>query len=311
MFVDLIGRTMEVYIDDMIVKSKQTQDYISPLWQTFVVLRKYNMKLNPAKCSFGVTFGKFLGNMVTKRGMKPDLNQIKALKNLQSPRSVKEVQKLTRRLAVSANQVRIQIIWKSSTRNFEWKEECERSFNDIKEYLSKPPLLAKLSRGKDVVILGGLAKRFECCPSSWRQRHAISYLLHKLGLLDAETTYTQLEKLSLALVMASRKLRPYFQTHPILVVTTFPLCIILSKPDISGQLANWIVELGEYGLEYQPWTTIKSQVLVDFITNFTFELHMETKRELFAIHNIEAYNGVELWTVSVDGSSNSRGVKWG
>ena len=70
MFADQIGRTMEVYIDDMLVKSLEAEDYISHLQQAFSTLRKYNIKLNPAKCSFGVSSGKFLGYIVTHRGIE-------------------------------------------------------------------------------------------------------------------------------------------------------------------------------------------------------------------------------------------------
>ena len=63
--------------------------------------------------------------------------------------------------------------------------------------------------------------------------------------LDAETRYSHLEKLALALIVAARKLRPYFQAHPIVVVTSFPIKLVLHKPEVSGRLAKWTVELGE------------------------------------------------------------------
>ena len=66
------------------------------------------------------------------------------------------------------------------------------------------------------------------------------------ALLDAETRYRHMEKLSLALIVAARKLRPYFQAHPIVVVTSFPIKLVLHKPEVSEHLAKWDVELGEY-----------------------------------------------------------------
>ena len=95
MFADQIGRTMEVYIDDMLVKSLEVEDHISHLQQAFSTLRKYNMKLNPAKCSFGVSSGKFLGYIVTHRGIEANPEQIRAIHSIPSPNNVKEVQKLT------------------------------------------------------------------------------------------------------------------------------------------------------------------------------------------------------------------------
>ena len=73
MFADKIGQTMEVYIDDMLVKSLEAEDHLSHLQQAFSALRKYNMKLNPAKCSFGVSSDKFLGYIVTHRGIEANL----------------------------------------------------------------------------------------------------------------------------------------------------------------------------------------------------------------------------------------------
>ena len=70
MFQDLLGKTMKVYIDDMLVRSLRAKDYIDHLKQSFEVLRKYNIKLNPIKCVFGVTSGKFLEHVVTKRGIE-------------------------------------------------------------------------------------------------------------------------------------------------------------------------------------------------------------------------------------------------
>ena len=64
------------------------------------------------------------------------------------------------------------------------------------------------------------------------------------ALLDAETRYSHLEKLALALIVAACKLRPYFQAHPIVVVTSFLVKLVLHKPEVSGRLAKWAVELG-------------------------------------------------------------------
>ena len=84
MFKDQIGQTMEVYIDDMVVKSKKAEDHLRDLEEAFDILDNYNMKLNPSKCHFGVKAGKFLGYMVTKRGIEASPEQIKALVNVRA-----------------------------------------------------------------------------------------------------------------------------------------------------------------------------------------------------------------------------------
>ncbi|KAG7528626.1 Ribonuclease H-like superfamily, partial [Arabidopsis thaliana x Arabidopsis arenosa] len=111
---------------------------------------------------------------------------------------------------------------------------------------------------------------------------------------DAETRYPQTEKLALAVVMSARKLRPYFQSHSIVVMAPVSLRTILHSPSQSGRLAKWAVELSEYDIEYRNKTCAKSQVLADFI----IELPTENTRE-------ESPDAV--WILHVDGSSSKQG----
>ena len=97
-FQSLIGKTMEVYIDDMLVKSKERPNHMKHLQETFRLLRSYDMKLNPLKCAFGVCSSKFLGFMVTQRGIEANPVQLKAVMNSQAPITRKRVQQLTSRL---------------------------------------------------------------------------------------------------------------------------------------------------------------------------------------------------------------------
>ena len=94
-----IGKTMEVYVDNMLVKSKKAVDHMDHLAEMFAILRKYGMKLNPLKCSFGVEFGKFLGFIVSARGIEANPTQIAALKEVKAPRTKKELQSLNGKVA--------------------------------------------------------------------------------------------------------------------------------------------------------------------------------------------------------------------
>ena len=95
MFESQLGKNIEIYIDDMVVKSKEESGHINDLGNIFEILRKRKLRLNASKCSFGVGSGKFLGFMVTHRGIEVNPNQIKAINNLQPPRNPKKVQRLT------------------------------------------------------------------------------------------------------------------------------------------------------------------------------------------------------------------------
>ena len=95
MFSHQIGRNVEVYIDDILVKSKDEANHLDHLKETFSTLRKHNMKLNPAKCVFAIASGKFLGFMVSQQGIEANPDKVKAIIEVKSPKIVKEVQSLT------------------------------------------------------------------------------------------------------------------------------------------------------------------------------------------------------------------------
>src|SRR3954464_3342192 len=99
LFKHQIGKNIEVYVDDMLVKSTKENDYVKDLQETFEVLKRHNMKLNQQKCVFGVTAGKFLGFMVTNRGIKANPDKIQAILNMEEPRTLHDIQKLNGKLA--------------------------------------------------------------------------------------------------------------------------------------------------------------------------------------------------------------------
>ena len=99
MFQKQIGTSMEVYIDDMLVKSTTAEIHIAHFSEAFQILREYNMKLNPAKCAFGVSTGKFLGFIINNRGIEANPEKIKVVLDMPPPSSIKEVQRLTGRIA--------------------------------------------------------------------------------------------------------------------------------------------------------------------------------------------------------------------
>jgi len=95
MFEPQSGKNIEVYIDDMVVKSKVVSEHVGDLINIFEILREHKLRLNASKFSFGVGSGKFLGYMVTHQGIEVNLDQVKAINNLQPPWNPKEVEKLT------------------------------------------------------------------------------------------------------------------------------------------------------------------------------------------------------------------------
>ncbi|KAL0281764.1 UNVERIFIED_CONTAM: Retrovirus-related Pol polyprotein from transposon opus [Sesamum radiatum] len=225
MFREQIGKNMEVYIDDMLVKSKRKEDHTRDLQACFGILQQFGMKLNRAKCTFGVHGGKFLGFLISQRGIVVNPEKINAILEMKHPRNIREG-------AVSA------------------------------------VLTREEARG-----------------------HQPVYYVSKT-LQGAEERYPPIEKLAFSLVEAARKLRHYFQLHPVVVLTNYPLKQVLAEPNILGRIVKWAVELSEHGIECRPGPANKAQALADFMVELTGE-----EKEIEQ----------SLWKLFVDGSSTSQG----
>ena len=220
MFEPQLGKNVEVYIDDMIVKSKLVSEHLADLSNIFEILRRHKLRLNASKCSFGVGSGKFLGYMVNHRGIEVNPDQIRAINSLQPPRNPKEVQKLTRMMAAlnrfisrSAERCRPFFLLLHKWKEFRWSEECVIAFQELKRYLSHPPIMS--SPVVDEVLFAHLVVAL----------HAISLVLIQVDngiqrpvyyvsklLNEAEVHYLPLENAILAIVHATRKLPYYLQS---------------------------------------------------------------------------------------------------
>uniref|UniRef100_A0A2N9FAH3 Uncharacterized protein n=1 Tax=Fagus sylvatica TaxID=28930 RepID=A0A2N9FAH3_FAGSY len=298
MFHHQIGRNMEVYVDDMLVKTKDEIKHLEDLKETFETLRRYRMKLNPNKCVFGVSSGKFLGFMVSQRGIEANPDKIKAVLEMTPPRTTKEVQSLTGRVAalnrfVSRATDKCLPFFKTLRKAFVWTDECQKSFQELKRYLTSPPLLSPSQQGEALSLY--LAVSPTAVSSALIREDGGTQLpvyYTSKAFQGAEERYPAMEKLALALVIAARKLRPYFQSHKIIVLTNHPLRKAMNKPDAAGRLIQWAVELSEFDIEYHPRQAIKAQALADFIAEFTVTEDEPSEQK-----------PDEEWEVEIDGSS--------
>ena len=157
MFAHQIGRNVQVYVDDMLVKSLHEVDHLDDLRETFDTLRSFNMKLNPNKCTFGVIAGKFLGFMMSQRGIEVNLEKVRAIMELEPPRTVKEVQSLNGKIAalnrfVSRATDKCLPFFRTLRKSFEWTDECQMTFNYLKAYLLSPPLLSPSKPGEEFYL---------------------------------------------------------------------------------------------------------------------------------------------------------------
>ena len=277
MFESLLGKNIEIYIDDMVVKSKVVSEHLGDLRVIFEILRSYRLRLNASKCSFVVGSGKFLGYMVTHKGIEINPNQIKAINDLRTPRNPREVQKLTgmaaalnRFISRSANRCKPFFLLINKWKNFEWTEECARAFQQLKDYLVRPPIISNPEPNEVLFAYIAIAP------------YAVSLVLIRVdngiqrpvyyvskSLHEAEVRYLPLEKVILAIVLGTRKLPHYFQAHTVVVLTQLPLKTILRSADCIGRIAKWGTILGAFDIKCMPRTSIKGQVLADLVAEFT------------------------------------------
>ena len=174
------------------------------------------MKLNPAKCSFGVSAGKFLGFIVNHRGIKVNPDKIKTVLDMPSPSSIKEVQRLMGRIAalsrfVSRASDKCQPFFQVLKKAFQWDTKCEKAFSSLKKYLSSPPILVSPIE-RELLTLYLAVSDFSTSVVLVRDKERVQHPVYycSRALRGAEERYPRMEKLILALVTAARKLRPYF-----------------------------------------------------------------------------------------------------
>ncbi|GJV13934.1 reverse transcriptase domain-containing protein [Tanacetum coccineum] len=205
-----IGRNLEVYVDDMVIKSKAEKDMLADTAETFDNLRRINMKLNPKKCSF------------------------------------------------------------ENKEDYRWTEGAEKAFQELKKTILNLPTLTTPIPEENLK---------ELCP---------------------------IGNFALALKNASRRLRRYFETHPITVITDQPIKQILGRAETSGRLAQYAVKLGAYKITYEPRNSIKGQVLADFLNEIP--VGSDTLVPIETTYTKEdKKDRQEEWTLFTDGASISKG----
>jgi len=162
----MIGRNVQAYVDDMVVTSQVKDQHIVDLEELFTIIAKYKLKLNPEKCVFGVEAGKFLGFLLTERGIEANPEKCAVIIAMRIPISVKEVQQLTGRMValsrfVSAGGDRGHPYFQCLKKNnrFVWTSECEESFLKLKEYLASPLVMCKLLSGTPLRLYFAIMER--------------------------------------------------------------------------------------------------------------------------------------------------------
>jgi hypothetical protein len=247
--------------------------------------------------------GKFLGCLVSTKGFEANLRKIEAILRMEPPNLRKGAQRLAGRLA-SLNI----FISRSAERNlpffevfksaevFQWGPAQQKAFEELKQYLidlttltpplSGTPLLLYVAASHVAVSVAFVQEKQD----GQVKQQASVYLVSEV-LSPSKKNYTELEKVLYAVLMASRKLRHYFQAYHIIVPSSQPLKDIMRNREATGRVGKWAAELNEFTIDYVHRSSIQSQALADFIADWTPGARGE-----------ERINDDEAWTVFCDGS---------
>ncbi|KAK2389329.1 hypothetical protein QL285_062925 [Trifolium repens] len=273
MFHDFIDTFMQVYIDDIIIKSSSEDSHLLYLRQSFERMRKHGLKMNPLKCAFCVHAGDFLGKVNFLR---------RFISNLSG-----KAQAFSPLLRLKKDDP------------FKWNEEHQKAFDDIKDYLIKPPVLMPPNRNKAMKLY--IAASEKTIGSMLAQEddngieNAVYY--HSRVLNDAETRYTAIEKLCLCLYFSCTKLKHYIKPVDVYVYSQFDVIKhMLTKPILHSRIGKWALALTEYSLTYKPLKAVKGQIVADFIVDHSL---VEMPQE---------YVDIQPWILYFDGSKHKHGT---
>nr|KYP45379.1 Transposon Ty3-I Gag-Pol polyprotein [Cajanus cajan] len=307
-FHDLIGKFVQVYIDDIIVGSKRKEEQLCHLELSFERMRKHGLKMNPLKCAFGVTAGQFLGFVIHQKGIEVDKNKTKAIMETRPPSNKKELQSLLgkvnflRRFISNLSgktKVFSPLLRLKKEEDFRWEEDHQKAFDEIKAYVAHPPVVAPPSKGKqlklyisanDSTIAGMLAQDDD------NGVERVIYYLSRM-LVGAENRYTPLEKLCLSLYFSCTKLKYSLKPFDVIVfcrsnVIKYMLCKLV----LHSRIDKWALTLTEYSLTFEPLKSTKGQVIVDFLAD-----HSKITKQI-------NYLTTKPWELFFDGSKHELGT---
>ncbi|GJZ31997.1 reverse transcriptase domain-containing protein [Tanacetum coccineum] len=262
---------------------------------------------------------KIPGYMVTSERIRANPRKIRALADLQSLRTLKEMQILNGKLASLSRFLpksrerslpflnTLKNITKENKHEYRWTQEVEAAFQQMKRLIMELPSLT-LPHEKETLYayLAVSAEAVSAVLLTDRNGRQCPVQYVSKTLNEAERNYAPMEKLTLSLIHMTRRLRRYFESHPVKVITDQPIKNILNNTETSGKLAKYAIELRAYNIKFIPRNVVKGQVLADFLS----EAPEGTKEDLyFRMPEVPVEkDDTESWTLFTDGASSLKGA---
>nr|GEU70684.1 reverse transcriptase domain-containing protein [Tanacetum cinerariifolium] len=270
-FSHQIGRNLEAYVDDMVIKSTYEKEIWKDIQETFKRFRSINMKLNPKKCTFGIEEGPFLGHLITKQGIKANTLKVKEVTDLDQPRTLKDIQSLNENL-IALSQFLSKVAERSlaffkvligckDKKSIMWTTEADKALKKMKKIVQTIPTLT--------------APR---------------------GPISCRTQLSYLGKACTGLGSRSKKTPKILQAYTITVLTNTPIKQMLMRPEKTRRVAKWATELGEHDIVFLRRD--EKETPADFLVEIPLEEN-DKKEKPKEVPDLSS-----KWRLYTDGASN-------
>uniref|UniRef100_A0A2N9HVR4 Integrase catalytic domain-containing protein n=1 Tax=Fagus sylvatica TaxID=28930 RepID=A0A2N9HVR4_FAGSY len=293
LFHDMIHHEIEVYVDDMIAKSRTAQDHLTDLRKLFQAIEEVSAQIKP--------------------------EQVQAIRSMPAPKTEKEIRSFLGRINYIARFIAqltatCEPLFKLLRKDvkIKWTEDCQKAFDKIKEYLLNPPILVPPTPGRPLILYLTVQEASMGCmlgqqDETGKKEQAIYYLSKKFT--EPETRYLLVEKTCCALAWASKKLRQYMLYYTTWLVSRMdPIKYIFEKPALTGKIARWQVLLSEFDILFVARKAIKGQAIADYLADYPSE-QLELMDSEFPDEDVMTVDedNQGRWKLYFDGAANAVG----
>src|SRR5262249_44066120 len=273
--------------------------------------------MNPKKCIFGVSSGKLLGFIVSKRGIEIDPGKAQGITEMPPPWNVKELRGLIGRLQfirrfISQHSQRCKPFYDllKGGVQFNWNEKCQKVFDELKQYLLKPPVLVPPVQGRPLLLYVSAieeAAGVVLAQHDDNKKERVVYYLSKL-FNEAEKKYTAMERTCDTVIWVTQKLKHYFLAHKVkLLARMDPIKYLLEKPVLTDRLVRWQSFLNQFDITYVSQKAIKGQAIAEHLAHLPLPIFSPANVE-FSDEELRALiDTIPSWTLYFDGALNFKG----
>ncbi|XP_050242111.1 uncharacterized protein LOC126691074 [Quercus robur] len=309
-FGDMLHKQVEDYVDDLVVKAKNPFEHLVHLRQVFERCGEHNLRMNPSKCAFRVSSGKFLGFLVHHRGIDLDPTKGEAITTLSPPTNLKELRSFVgkvyylRRFITSLAEILKPLMEQTKKGvTFVWCDQCQKSFKKIQIILADPHTMVAPIPGKPLLLY--IANTEQSLGALLAQEHEgvekPVYYISKL-IKGPKLRYSTAEKVYLSLAFAVTKFNHYFLGHRVqLVAKSNPVKYLFTRPQLLGRMVQWAILTSCLNIECIRPTAIKGQAVADLLANFP-----RTSDSSPPLQEVMVTEEQE-WSMYFDGSSTFQG----